>query len=517
MPVDGVFLHFMVQELNNQILGDRIQKFACFNATDYLLTLSSRKRLLISLDVNHPHVRLTQYETMGQTHGLSSFLKKHVEGSIIRAITQQGADRILTITLEKRDELGYTHSLYMVLELTGRSSNMIFVDENQFILESVKRSFITDERLIAPRAPYTVIHSLQHNPFTQEVIQYPLEGVSRPLLSEIEIQGNLRFLQEAKVNPVLIEWEGGSCFHAFDLPSFAGRRTYYPTLSALCEAFFSIEKQSSQTLNDEKRLQHTIQKELKKCELKLSRQIQEWEEAKANLHLEQTANVLASNLHLVQKYQDSITVLNFYTQEDITIPLDPHKTASENITALFNKYKKAKRTIDALSATMEETKTRIHYLETLLQQTNAASLHDLKEIKQEIEPKKGPAGRTKPAILTYQDEDGNRYMIGKNNTQNNYVTHTLANANDYFFHVAQYPGSHCIFRGELTEDAIHLASTLAAIYSKAKGKVAVDYTLVKYVKKVKGQPGSFVTYTHQKQTQATPNPTITQHLTVISS
>ncbi|MFA6627261.1 MAG: NFACT family protein [Bacilli bacterium] len=517
MPIDGVFIHFLVSELNASILGERIHKFLNLNPTDFILYLSSKKRLLISLDANHPHLRLTNFEAMGQPNHLSSFLKKHIEGSIIHDITQYNNDRMVTIGLEKRDELGYLHRLHLILELIGRSCNMIFTDENNIILESYKRSYITDERIITPRATYTYLESHQYNPFTLKEIKLPLEGMSRVLMAEVDELGCLDFIQQAHLSPTLIEWDQGSYFHAFDLPSLVGKRTQFSTLSALLETVLTTKQQTSQLQNDEKRLEQAIQRELKKTQGKLQKQLQEWETAKANLILRETANVLSSNLHLVKKYQSEITVFNFYTNQNITIPLDPKKTPSDNVNYLFTKYKKAKRTIDTLSKMMEETQSRILYLQTLLRQTAHATISDLKEIIQEMHPPKGRSGKAKPQYLTYQDENNNLYFVGKNNIQNNYVTHTLAKSKDIFFHVVAYPGSHVILRGSLTLKSIENGATLAAFYSKVQGVCAVDYTLIKYVKKVKGQPGSFVTYTNQKQTHATGDEAIFQKLTLITS
>ena len=129
----------------------------------------------------------------------------------------------------------------------------------------------------------------------------------------------------------------------------------------------------------------------------------------------------------------------------------------------------------------------------------------MREILTEVGIQKTIKKNSKPNIMTLIDHNNNQIFVGKNNFQNDYLTHKLANSNDYFFHVVSYPGSHVIFRGNLDDEAIKLAATIAAYYSKAKGPVSVDYTQVKWVKKIKGMKGSFVRYTNQKSINVTPD------------
>ncbi|MDD3171206.1 MAG: NFACT RNA binding domain-containing protein, partial [Bacilli bacterium] len=203
---------------------------------------------------------------------------------------------------------------------------------------------------------------------------------------------------------------------------------------------------------------------------------------------------------------------DFYvTNEEITIELDPLLTPSKNLEHIFNKYKKAKRTIAHLEEQMEITKQDIEYYRCLLEQLNLSRSLDIKEIYEELKLKKvisKTRKSPKPNITTYQDQSGNTILVGKNNVQNNYLTHKLANKNDYFFHVQGSPGSHTILKYDMiTDDGLHLAAKIAAYYSKSRfsSNVAVDYTLVKNVRKVPGTKGSFVTYTNYKTIFITPN------------
>ena len=201
-------------------------------------------------------------------------------------------------------------------------------------------------------------------------------------------------------------------------------------------------------------------------------------------------------------------VLNNYFEnnKEIKIAINPNISPSDNVNAYFNKVKKSKRAIGILNAQIENTLRDIAYYEENLSFLSFSKSADLKEIMYELGLKKNQNPKAKPKINRYQDNDGNIYIYGKNNTQNEYVTFSLAKKDEYWFHVKSYPGSHVILRGELNDKTIKIASSIASIYSKvSKGvNVAIDYTLVKWVKKIKGEKGSQVTYTHEKTVYANP-------------
>ena len=199
---------------------------------------------------------------------------------------------------------------------------------------------------------------------------------------------------------------------------------------------------------------------------------------------------------------------NFYNNnEPITIPINTKISVNENINYYYDKYKKNKRAIDIITNTIEDTKNDILYYEDLLSQLQFTTTNDLKELMVEVGIKKPSKMKQKPHILKYTLKDGSIVMVGKNNIQNNYLTHTLAFKNDYFFHVKNAPGSHVILRGELTKENIEIAGAIASYYSKLNTgiNVCVDYTQVKWVKKVKGNKGSFVIYTNEKNVFSNPS------------
>ncbi|HHU56365.1 MAG TPA: fibronectin-binding domain-containing protein [Acholeplasmataceae bacterium] len=503
MAIDGIFLHYLIEELKPQMLNKRINKIISVNEHDYIFLLPYKQKLLITINPNGAHLRFTEGEYLNSQTSISSFLRKHLEGGVITKISQYNNDRIITLEIVNTDDLGYRINYKVILELTGRKSNLIITDDNFVILECIKKSF-QENRIINPKATYEYLESGKINPYTiKNYSGESLEGVSKLLLQEINYTGNLQGVINRKVNPTIIENEK-IIFYCFDLYHQVGKRTNFTSLSELLEEYFTNKVNQISINNEQKRLAQYINNKIEKLEQKLGKQKEELRIANDNLKLKEVADVLASNIHLVKRHQKQINVFNFYTNENITIDLNPEISPTENLNSLYNKYKKAKRTISYMETIIENTKAEILYYRTLQNQADLSSISDLKEILHEVGIRKTPI-QQKPKITSYIDKDDNIIWVGKNNTQNEYLTFTLANKNDYFFHVVGYPGSHVIFRGTLTDDAIKLAATIAATYSKAKATVSVDYTQVKWVKKIKGQKGSFVTYTHHKSVFAEPD------------
>ena len=199
--------------------------------------------------------------------------------------------------------------------------------------------------------------------------------------------------------------------------------------------------------------------------------------------------------------------LNYYTNEMITIPLDPQKTPAENAKKYFEKYNKQKRTFEALTKLIEETKDEITYLESISTALDIARTEDdLTEIKEELIEagyvrrkftKKKVKITNKP--LHFLSSDGFHMYVGKNNLQNEELTFHFANGNDWWFHAKGAPGSHVIVRTngeELPDRTFEEAGRLAAHFSKNVGaeKVEIDYIEKKHVKKPNGSKPGFVVY-----------------------
>jgi len=509
MAFDGLFIHNLIKEMKEDIIDKRINRFYTVNENDFLLTLSSKKSLFITLNPNNPYFAFTNEKLLQSNSFLSNYLKKHLEGSIIKNISQYKNDRIIIFDLNSTDDLGYLKKYKIIVELTGKNGNLIITDENYIITEALRKSYLTDDRIIQVKVKYEFLDSGRNNPFdciNDNNILCNYEGISKATYNEI-IEYGLKDVLNREIKPTLIKGEKNN-FYCFDLKTLNGERVYFNSLSELLENYYvNLNKEVKQS-NDQKQTLLFINKTLTKLKNKLEKQENELIQARNNTNLEQIASLLAANIHLVKPYQDSITVENFYNNnEPITIPINTKISINENINYYYDKYKKNKRAINIITNTIEDTKNDILYYEDLLSQLQFTTTNDLKELMVEVGIKKPSKMKQKPHILKYNLKDGSIVMVGKNNIQNNYLTHTLAQKDDYFFHVKNAPGSHVILKGELTKENIEIAGAIASYYSKLNTgiNVCVDYTQIKWVKKVKGTKGSFVIYTNEKNVFSNPN------------
>ena len=313
-------------------------------------------------------------------------------------------------------------------------------------------------------------------------------------------------------NPTIMETNHKSYFYCFPLTHLHAHTTTYSSLSEMLEFFYLHLKNLNSFNSEQTFLENHLKKEINKSKTKLAKQEKEYEEAIQNLEYEKMGNLLSAYLHQVKKGDKEITVVDFYLNGlPYTIKLDPLLTPTKNLETIFHKYKKAKRTIIHLEEQMQVTKQDIEYYICLLEQLNLAKANDIKEIYEELNlNKKNTSSKKseKPNITTYQGDNGDSILVGKNNIQNNYLTHKLASKTDYFFHVQGSPGSHTILKNNNpSAESVNLAAQIAAFYSKSRfsSNVAVDYTMVRNVKKVPGIKGSFVLYTNHKTVFVTPN------------
>ena len=504
MAFDGVFAHYLINEIKPQIINKRISKVIAINDTDYAFLLSNKDCLILSADKNFSHFRLSHNDYIHTDNHFGNILKKYFASSFITDIAQLDNDRMVQIKVSKNDELGYAKDYKLVFEFTGKTSNFIITDDKDIILEALHKHFDMESRIISPNVLYKKLESDRINPFLinkddKELNENIYEGVSKLLFSECCFNGSLKKTICQDVCPTLIK-ANKTFFYCFDLHHLNGDKTYFDNLSNLIEAYLAALNSNANENTDERLAKNYCLKEIEKAKNKLAKQQEELENAKNYKRLEKEAQLLASNIHNVLPYQEEIKVIDYETGEEINLALNTKISPNENVNYYFNKVKKQKRTIEALSEQIENTINEISYLETLLNQVMIASNASIKEINKEIGLSKPDKRPLKPAITKYIDNDGYNIYVGKNNVQNNYITNKLAKPSDYFFHIASYPGCHVIYTGPLNEEKIKLAACICVYHSKKTSIMAVDYVQVKYLKKVKGQKGSFVTYTSQKTT-----------------
>lgn len=488
-------------------------------------------------------------------------LRKYIMNGKILDVTQPGLERILILHIEHVDEMGDLCVKKLIIEIMGKHSNIIFVSQDDKIIDSIKHvSFqVSSVREVLPGRDYVLppnqdklsLFELTEDGFSgqcfvkntslEKAVYTGFQGISPVMARELIHQSGLERtlpanslleyeqtalyhsvlslkekLEQGQFTPTIVLHEGEAVeFASFPLEHY-GNVEYrtFDSISSLLEEYYALKESTSrirQKSSDLRRIITTaLERNLKKYDLQL-RQMEDTEKREKYKIYGELLHTYGYNLEPGAK---SLTCLNYYTNEDITIPLDKDKTAMENATSYFNRYNKLKRTFEALSELIVETKNQIDHLESILTSLDmATSETDLSEIKEELieygymkrkggkNTKKGKVEKGKP--LHYISSDGFHMYVGKNNYQNEELTFKFANGKDMWFHAKGMAGSHVIVKLEMADElpdrTYEEAGRLAAYYSKGRQapKVEIDYTERRNLKKPpKANPGFVIYHTN---------------------
>jgi predicted ribosome quality control (RQC) complex YloA/Tae2 family protein len=445
----------------------------------------------------------------------------------------------------------------IIVEIMGKHSNIIFCDDNDTIIDSIKRisAAVSSLREVLPGKPYFVAHTqnkldlmnVDYDTFKNTIAAKPqplfkafygsFTGIS-PILSQelchrAGLDGeqstaaytdadyeklyaqalNLKSVIETGSYTPCIAYTLGKpveyCAIALTMYSSGNDSLKsYDSMSNLLENFYAEKNMLSrirQKSSDLRRIVQTaLERNVKKYDLQL-KQMKDTEKRDTYRIYGELLNTYGYNAKPGDK---SLTALNYYTNEEIIIPLEPTLSATENAKKYFDRYGKLKRTYEALSELTEEVKSEIEHLESIQSALDIALYEeDLIQIKEELTEsgyikRKGNGKKVKITSkpFHYISSDGYHIYVGKNNYQNDELTFKFATGNDWWFHAKKMPGSHVIVKtdgtGEMPDRTFEEAARLAAYYSKGReqDKVEIDYVQKKQVKKPAGAKPGFVVY-----------------------
>ena len=562
MAFDGITVANITKELNEKLIGGRLYKIAQPEADELLLTIKTNQgqyRLVLSANASLPLLYLTEKNKQAPmtAPNFCMLLRKHVQNGRIVSITQPGLERIVNFEIEHLDEMGDLCRKKLIIELMGKHSNIIFCQENGTIIDSIKHisGMVSSVREVLPGREYFIPQTQEKkDAFTAEKVDFlaTISGKPMPLFKALyttytgfspimaqqicflagldgeastaafsgeqfsrlfaAFSGMTDRIREGKFSPQII-YEGKTPVEYAALPltlfeDEAHQTITFPSMSALLEAYYAQKdtltriRQKSTDLR--KIVQTALERNVKKYDLQLAQMRDTEKKDKYRIYGE-LLNTYGYNAAPGAK---SLEALNYYTNETITIPLDPILTPAQNAKKYFDKYQKLKRTHEALSQLTLEVKAEIDQLESISTALDIATREeDLVEIKEELIQsgyirRKGSVKQQKKASkpLHYTNADGYHFYVGKNNLQNDMLTFKFATGGDWWFHAKGMPGSHVILKNdgtdELPDQAFEDAARLAAYYSKGRGqeKVEIDYIQKKHVKKPAGAKPGFVVY-----------------------
>lgn len=559
MALDGITIANIVKEMRDALLGGRIAKIAQPEADELLLTVkapSGQRRLYISASASLPLVYLTD-ENKPSPFTAPNFcmlLRKHIANGRIVSITQPSLERIIVLGIEHLDELGDLCRKKLVIEIMGKHSNVIFCDEDDRIIDSIKHvpAQMSSVREVLPGRTYFIpdtMHkadplTISESDFAALLRQKPsalskalytsLTGISPVVAEEIcflagldsalppsELSDDLMthlyrqfslFLDQVReedFHPAIYYRNNEPQeFASVPLTHLEGcARQEFDTISQVLSSYYAVKNRITRIRQKSADLRHIVQTALERNRKKYDLQARQLKDTDKRETYKVYGELLQTYGYQAEPEAKELEALNYYTNEMIRIPLDPTKTPLENAKRYFEKYNKMKRTYEALSHLIVETRDEISYLESVSNALDIARTEDdLAQVKEELTQsgyvrrkftKKKEKFKSMP--LHYISSDGYDMYVGKNNFQNEELTFSFASGNDWWFHAKKVPGSHVIVKSQgedMPDRVFEEAGKLAAFYSKNNGskKVEVDYVEKKHVKKVKGQKPGFVIY-----------------------
>ena len=559
MAFDGIVTKAVVSELNTCLINGKINKIFEPNKNEILLGVYSSGKnycLNVSIDSVNYRINLTTNSKPNPQNVLNfcMVLRKHLTGGTIKRIYSNGLERIVFIDIDVYNELNDLITKTLVVELMGKHSNIIFCNEKGMIIDSIKHvsAQMSSVREVLPGREYFIPDTMKkENPFgipeenfTQELLSKPMPvgkaiynsftGISPVVAEEIcylagidssvpasEMSGDLLahlyrqftyFMEqvtESKFSPA-IYYDGNEPkeFSSLLLTHFSNYQVKsYDSISEVIRTYYSSRDLITRIRQKSSDLRRVVQTALERNRKKYDLQLKQLRDTENRDKYKVYGELIHTYGYNLEEGAKELEALNYYTNEMITIPLDPQKTPQENAKKYFDRYNKQKRTFEALSELIKETKDEIDYLESVSKSLDIArSEDDLIQIKEELIEsgfirRKQSAKKVKITSkpFHYISSDGFHMYVGKNNLQNEELTFHFANGGDWWFHAKKAPGSHVIVKTngeELPDRTFEEAARLAAHYSKNSGaeKVEVDYVEKKQVKKPNGSKPGFVVY-----------------------
>ena len=566
MALDGIVIGSIVSELKEKIIGGRIYKIYQPEQDELNIIIKNNRenyRLLLSANASLPLVYLASENKQNplSAPNFCMLLRKHIGNGKILSVKQPGFERIVEIEIEHLNELGDVCTKRLIIEIMGKHSNIIFVDEDNVIIDSIKhvglqmssvrevlpgrdysyppgkgkispyqvdKAYFDSVILMQPmelgKAIYTTITGFSPAVANALCLQAGLGGENDPKALDKEEVNNLfntfKRLMDTYIVPEAYEpciYYNGYEPKEFSAVPLAGFGKYecrkFDSISHVLEEYYGAKSVISRIRQKSTDLRKIVSNALERTSKKYDLQRSQLKDTEKREKFKVYGELINTYGYHLEPGAKSLTALNYYTNEEIVIPLDDTLTPAQNSKKYFEKYNKLKRTYEALTELVAETQDELNYLLSVQNALEIAKEEtDLSQIKEELivsgyikgKGGKKKAGRTeKSKPFHYISSDGFHMYVGKNNFQNDELTFHVANGGDMWFHAKQMPGSHVIVKlegaKELPDRTYEEAARLAAYYSAGRDnpKVEVDYTKRAELKKPpKAKPGFVIYHTN---------------------
>lgn len=515
MAIDGLFLHFLKNEISSFAIGARIDKIYLPSKFELVLSLRTRietKKLFISVGGNAPRLNFTSYspENPAKPPMICMLFRKQLTGAIVTGIRQAGTDRILFLDLDAFDEIGDRVKRTLVIEIMAQYSNCILLDENGIVIDALKRVDASKSsfREILPKTLYKLppaqdkLNLLQTDaktvtdkilsftdkklssailsvisgmsPFVSKEIAYRVT-LSDPTVSELSALSEERLEKEIgdlcalvcseKASPCYLTDKNGQYFDFSYLPltlySNSANMHKADDLSSILDTFYYEREKFQRAKSKAEDLFKNVASLTERTSRKINMQR---EDLKATEDMETKrlyAELINSYLYSLQKGDSEYEVENYYDEgKKIKIPADPLLTPSQNSQRYYKEYRKAQTARKVLNEQIEKGLADLDYLLTVEDELKRSETEkELNEIRAELsaagflKSKTGTKNKKNAPMspLRFEAPDGFTVLVGRNNIQNDELSFKKATKNDYWFHVQKAPGSHVVLLTENRE------------------------------------------------------------------
>ncbi len=567
MAFDGFSIKRLVKEYSDMFTGGKISKIIQPNDNDIYLIIKNAKEtynLYVSANPSMAYTYITpeKGEALGVAPNFCMVLRKYIANGKIVNISQKGNERIIVFDIEHLDEMGDCSTKKLVFELMGKYSNIILCDDNDIIIDSIKRvsALKSSLREVLPKKEYFFPSDLsKNNPCECDESAFAalissvsdedkskltlvnflinnFEGVSKLFAKEVVFEyvvlkeSNNNIDLNVKISDLTSEDikifykafkkclelcvssdsiyfykkdESVYEYTLFEYKSIGGAINSEDELFAeSLYGFYKNKHKENVILQKSKDIINILNSHLTKDKKKSEEWQKEIDECENKDELKKYGELLNAFSHSIQRGK-SATVLDYYTGENIEIPMDENKTVIENSNRYFARYNKSKKREAKLTELLKETEAEIKYLEEMLLYVSLSeNSSDISQIRDElfehgyIKKRSNVKEKKKSGKIKHYVYDNNYHIyVGKNNIQNEEVTFNIATGNDWWFHAKGIPGSHVIVKSDkdnpakewdMPDELFELCGSLAAINSSdsSLSKVEIDYTRKKHLKKV---------------------------------
>lgn len=564
MAFDGIICSAVVAELNTLILEGKINKIFEPNKNEIVIGIYSKgKNLALSINIDPVNYRinLTTHSKPNpkNVYNFCMVLRKHLTGGTIKKVYMNGLDRIIYIDIDCYNELNDHITKTLIIELMGKHSNIILVNSDNIIIDSLRHLNKLDNSLrdILPGYKYIEIENAKFDfqsstfdSFYKNIKENNVSKISSAIsncftgFSKSGVSYTLNSLNiKDDVNVAVSDYKKLYTYFSELLKqsiadiscteiNLSNKKDFYITnvsskdilINFFIDDFYFDKEVKEKFESSKSNTLRSLLEKIRKLSDKLKNIDSKLKECSKMETYKLYGELITSNLYRIPNYnQENITLENYYDNNSpISIPLDSTISPSANAKKFFKKYRKLQNTVSIVEKQKESIKLELDYLDSIVYEiNNCTNLDELDAVIAEISEDYGISNakqddankKSKKTVANMPTEykiDGYTILVGKNNKQNDNLTCKLAKKNDLWFHTKDIHGSHVVLRldknKKATDSIIYKCATIAAYYSKAKlsQNVPVDYTFIKYVRKPNGAKPGMVIYTDNKTLYVNP-------------